>query len=120
MPFKVSRFHRSWYVKEEMYMSDSDTVRPEFMDLYLKFRRNRIWLQIREYGEANEDDQDRIRKLVEHRIVNALENKCTGFWTAEKDEESSEALSIYFMFEHEEDLDRFLKSDGLMFRLEAE
>lgn len=120
MPFKVSRFHRSWYVKEEMYMSDSDTVRPEFMDLYLKFRRNRIWLQIREDGDLDEDDQERITKLLENRIVNSLENNCTGFWTAEKDDESRETLSIYFMFEYEEDLDRFLKNDGLMFRLEVE
>jgi hypothetical protein len=119
MPLKIKRFHRSWYVKEEVYMSDSDTVRPEFLDLYMKFRRNRVWLQVIPDGDIEAEDEDEFTALLEHRIVNSLENNCTGFWTAEKDEESRDGLSLYFMFEHEEDLLHFLRTDGLMFRLEV-
>jgi hypothetical protein len=102
----------------ELYRS-ADGIRPEFMDLYMKFLRNRVWLQLEKTADINKDDEERLTNLLEQRIVNSLENNCGGFWTVDFDEDDkNDSLSIFIMFEQEEDLLQFLKTDAMMFRLE--
>lgn len=102
-------------------MKDKNEVREEFFDLYMKFRRNRVWLKISNTDEMEEEDEERLHSLLESRVVNSLEQNCSGFWTAERQEENVEenTISLFFMFEHEQDLETFLRTDGLMLRLEA-
>ena len=123
MSIRIKRFHRSWHVPAELYKVDDNTIRPEFMDLYMTFLRHKVWLQIERTGDLSEEDEDRISSLLEQRIVNSLENKCTGFWTADLDDNdknrADDTLSLFIMFEKEEDLTEFLKTDAIMFRLEV-
>lgn len=120
MTISIKRFHRSWHLPPNLFMADKDVPRPEFLDLYKTFLRNKVWLQFEKTQDVDELDEIRLTSLLEQRIVNSLENNCTGFWTVDfEEDDKTDTLSLFIMFEMEEDLLKFLKTDAIMFRLEA-
>jgi hypothetical protein len=118
MTISVKRFQRTWHLGEDIYLNKDDTVKPEFLDLYMTFLRNRVILQLTRDDEESPDEEVHLHDRLERHIVNSLEANCTGFWAVKvEDHPRDENFSLYLMFEKEEDLKHFLKNDGLMLKL---
>lgn len=116
---ELTRFHRTRLLQPDIYKSDNDdnVIRPEFMDLYMKFLRNRVWITV-DCKDTSEEEEERLSSLLESQILNALENRCTGFWTIDyKEDEKDQKVDIFIMFENEVDLEGFLANEAMVMRL---
>lgn len=130
-PIKVRSVTRSKYMPLSFMNNSSDSIKPEFLDLYLSMLRNQVTIELRISFDRNTGEQTakKIKEFGEN-LQEYLDKNCKGFWSENDDnpvEVSSESenlsrLSVFDikvrrLFEYEEDADQFVKNYALIQKL---
>lgn len=96
-------------------------LREEFKELGMAFHRNRVEVRFQvSYENRNSDEY----RLLTNKVKEFCDTRCEGYWswkfkrtTVEEDRRETYNYEMDLFFEHRDDMDLWLKEQGLVFRL---